>query len=57
MIIIFRHTSLLSKPIPILKSFIIQTTRSAIFLATYVTLCWASPCAMRNLIGRDYRWM
>lgn len=57
MTIVFRGKKILDNPVRSIKSMILSTLRSVLFLSCYVTTAWSLPCLLRVIWGKDERWM
>ncbi|CDS09533.1 hypothetical protein LRAMOSA10893 [Lichtheimia ramosa] len=54
---VFRSGQIVTQPSVVLRKFLRSCLQSTIFLAMYVTMGLASPCAMRPILGKERPWM
>ena len=57
MTILFQQKKIFKYPRIVFKHYLKSTIRSICFLTAYVVAAWTLPCMMRNVFGRDERWM
>jgi hypothetical protein len=56
MTFVFKGSKVFKDPLTISKRYLFSTLRSAVFLTTYVTTAWCSPCFIRKTWGTDRPW-
>ncbi|KAI7857821.1 hypothetical protein BDC45DRAFT_477506 [Circinella umbellata] len=54
---VFRSKQLTTQPTDVLSKFTYSCIRSAFFLAMYVSMGFATPCAVRPFIGKERPWI
>lgn len=55
--IIFSYPFFVQRPTDVLRKFLFSCMRSSLFLAMYVTMGFATPCAIRPVLEKERRWM